>query len=440
MRESSAKVIAVDCGAGSMRFAVATLTNGRISLELIHQQPHEPHEVDGCLRWEFGAILDFCRAAVRYGADIGAASIGFDTWGVDHGFIDAEGTLLQDPVAYRDSSHSQIADRCLSDRDWLYAQTGIQHQPFNTLFQLMARKDSQPHLFDPEVQWLLLPDLIVQQLGGPRGYEWSMASTTQLTGAGGQWNAAVFDRFGLPMPPQPVSDVCRTRAFVNGVELMRVAGHDTACAVAGMGSLQDAAFLNIGTWALIGTIGDFDPTQEAAELNLTHERTVDNQVRRLCNVPGMFIADRIADDLGIADRKAWLSNPTASDLPAIPVLDSALYNPESMVEALRQLTGNIPDNLAQWAGWALESLVEGIVSRIPIHAKRLRVTGGASNNAWLCQRLADRSGLTVYVGPTEATLLGNAAIQFELLGAIESARTTVDASVTLNATPPVNPS
>lgn len=440
MRESSAKVIAVDCGAGSMRFAVATLDNGRISLELVQQQPHEAREDEGRLCWDFKSILAFCQVALRYGAEIGAVSIGFDTWGVDHGFVDADGKLLQDPVAYRDASHSRVADRELADRDWLYAQTGIQHQPFNTLFQLMARKESQPDLFDPEVQWLLLPDLILQQLGGPRGYEWSMASTTQLTGSDGQWNNAVFDRFGLPKPQLPISDARRTGTLLNGVELVRVAGHDTACAVAGMGSLEDAAFLNIGTWALIGEIGAFAPTREAAELNLTHERTVDNHVRRLCNVPGMFIADRVAEELAIKDRKAWLSQPVDSRLPPIPVLDAALYNPKSMIDTLCQIAGQTPTDLPTWAGWVLESLVDGIVCRIPTHAKRLRVTGGASNNTWLCQRLADRSGLPVYVGPTEATLLGNAAIQFELLDAIESARTTVDASVTLSTTPPRNAS
>ena len=48
--------------------------------------------------------------------------------------------------------------------------------------------------------------------------------------------------------------------------------------------------------------------------------------------------------------------------------------------------------------------------------RRAAYSGGGSLNALLCQRTADRSGLTVLAGPVEATALGNVLVQARAQG------------------------
>ncbi|RYZ67446.1 MAG: rhamnulokinase, partial [Proteobacteria bacterium] len=67
---------------------------------------------------------------------------------MDIGLLDARGELLLPPVAYRDLSHERMFDRFQPYRNELYALTGCQHQPFNTLYQLAARREEDPRLVD----------------------------------------------------------------------------------------------------------------------------------------------------------------------------------------------------------------------------------------------------------------------------------------------------
>ena len=66
------------------------------------------------------------------------ASVGVDTWGVDFGLLDARGRLLANPVHYRDRRTEGMPDLAFAvvPRDEIYAATGIQFMPINTLYQL----------------------------------------------------------------------------------------------------------------------------------------------------------------------------------------------------------------------------------------------------------------------------------------------------------------
>ena len=139
MREVT--VAAVDLGASGGRVMTGRVGPGALRLGEAHRFANEPVRVLGTLHWDilrlYADLLDGLRAAAR-GCDL--ASVGIDSWGVDYGLLDADGALLGNPVHYRDGRTDGVADEVLRriGAAELYAVTGIQQLPFNTIYQLAA--------------------------------------------------------------------------------------------------------------------------------------------------------------------------------------------------------------------------------------------------------------------------------------------------------------
>jgi sugar (pentulose or hexulose) kinase len=91
-----------------------------------------------------------------------------------------------------------------------------------------------------------------------------------------------------------------------------------------------------------------------------------------------------------------------------------------MLEACIALIGKKPENAETWAGIALLSLVEGIAEHIPALAectgrefRSLRLGGGPSRSAVFREQLQARAGLSIELGPSEATIVGNLRFQLK---------------------------
>ena len=99
------RFLAFDLGAESGRAAVGTLAEGRLALEEIHRFPNEPVNIRDTVYWDVLALYNNMLKALRiYSERFGDSveGIGIDTWAVDFGLLAADGTLLQNPVHYRD--------------------------------------------------------------------------------------------------------------------------------------------------------------------------------------------------------------------------------------------------------------------------------------------------------------------------------------------------
>jgi rhamnulokinase len=96
-----------------------------------------------------------------------AASAGIDSWGCDYGLLDATGALIGNPVHYRDRGPTGSASRMSASE--LYTTTGIQHLPFNTIYQLAAAASTPA--FASARTLLLIPDLLGYWLTGEVGAE-----------------------------------------------------------------------------------------------------------------------------------------------------------------------------------------------------------------------------------------------------------------------------
>jgi rhamnulokinase len=424
---------AIDLGASSGRVFVGRLDDGRVALEELHRFANQPVRLPDGLHWDVVHLYAEALGALRDTGDLDG--VGVDTWGVDYGLLDERGRLLGLPYHYRDDRTEGTVERAFArvPADELYATTGIQTLPINTVFQLLAEADG-PALAAAE-RIALLPDLLAYWLSGELANERTNASTTGLLDArGGEWALEIVERLGLPARPfgalcEPGTELGPAREL-GGVPVYTVASHDTASAyVATPLAGEHAAVLSSGTWSLLGVelaepaLGD-----AAREANLTNERGVDGTIRLLKNVMGLWLEQECAREWGASFEAL---HEAAFDAPA----DVPLFDPDAD-ELLRP--GDMPARIAAACGrddlsrgeivrsifTSLACRYRAVVERLEDVARReirtLHVIGGGARNRLLCQLAADLTGREVLAGPVEATALGNILVQARAAGELGS--------------------
>jgi rhamnulokinase len=216
----------------------------------------------------------------------------------------------------------------------------------------------------------------------------------------------------------------------NSVPVVRVGGHDTASAVCGLGALEsNEAFLNVGTWSLLGCMLD-QPlvTAEAEEANFSNERAVDGRIRFLKNIPGFYVINRLREELGITSPvPEWVSRADQSYGERIDLFHPDLFNPPSMLKAVRSQIKEDPPTSEAWAGLVLMSLAEGAADQLHRLERitgrvfsAIRLAGGGSQSRAFCEALANVTSKAVLAGPHEATVLGNLGAQFLAQGCFDN--------------------
>ena len=123
---NTATVLAFDFGASSGRAIRAVYDGQNLTYEEIHRFENIPIEKDGHLCWDVETLLKEIHTAIQKAGTFD--SLGFDTWGVDFGLLDADGHLLANPVHYRDARTNgkpEQAAACMPAEE-LYAHTGNQ--------------------------------------------------------------------------------------------------------------------------------------------------------------------------------------------------------------------------------------------------------------------------------------------------------------------------
>src|SRR3954454_14861550 len=156
------RCVAFDLGATSGRVMVAEVAADGLRLEEVHRFPNRGvrHD-DGSLRWDIERIHAELLVGLRQAAESGPVdSIGIDSWAIDYGLLDADGQLLGAPYSHRDGRTDGVREKVVDElgESTLYDVTGIQQLPFNTLYQLVAARDSKEYAAATTL--LLLPDLI----------------------------------------------------------------------------------------------------------------------------------------------------------------------------------------------------------------------------------------------------------------------------------------
>lgn len=430
------RVLAFDFGASTGRGIIAEYDGKVLTYSEVHRFENVPVTENGRLCWDFPYLLNEIKKAIEKCG--GADSLAFDTWGVDYGLLSENNEMLGLPVHYRDGRTNGITEKIFEKISplELYKATGNQIMNINTLFQLAAedKKGAKTLLF--------MPDLFIWALCGEKSAEKTIASTSQMYDfTKGGWNFDVAALSGTDTAILPeLKNACTLAGELGGIKIIRVAGHDTQCAVAAMPA--DAgkcnAFLSCGTWSLIGCELDSAVlTEKSMKDALSNELGANGKVNYLKNISGLWLIQEIRrnfraegkeysfNDMEQLARKAQpfycFIDPDAPEFAGVgemprKIREYCKKTGQSVPETDGALVHCIYESLAMKYKQALCGISENTGKAFEV----LHLLGGGTKDPLLCQMTADSLGIPVVAGPAEATALGNIMLQLIALGDIKN--------------------
>jgi rhamnulokinase len=432
-----------DLGAESGRAMLGRLSGGILELEELHRFANTPLRAGDTLQWDIRRLWQEIQHGIGIAGERGLKlnGIGIDAWGVDFGLLGADGQLLENPRHYRDARNVGMMERVFEhvSREEVFAQTGLQFMPFNTLYQLYSMKlAGSPDLCSAR-RMLNIPDLFNYWLSGVAKSEITIASTTQFFDPSRmQWANCLLQR--LELPEQILCELIPPGTWLGKMQdaphapVYATAGHDTAAAVASVpaGERDDWCYVSSGTWSLMGVELESPlMNSECLRLNFTNEVGVGGKIRLLKNIAGLWLLQEC--------RKAWtaegrehsyeeLTQMAASARPFAAILHPDAFAepgamPQQVAQYCREAGQTPPATPAEYARVVLEGLalryrevlesLEGLTGR---RIETIHIVGGGARNMLLNHFVADCTQRTVIAGPFEASAIGNILIQAQGAG------------------------
>ena len=449
--------LAIDIGASSGRHILGHIEDGKLILEevyrfdnlQIHKNGHDCWDMDNLWSGIIGG-LKACKAAGKI-----PETVGIDTWAVDYVLLDAHDAMIGDAVAYRDSrteGMKEIVNQTIPAQQ-LYSRTGIQYQPFNTIYQLTALKREHPQQL-AQAQWLLMiPEYFNFKLTGRKQNEYTNASSTNLVNAEKKcWDTQIISSLGLPerifhplaMPGTKLGKLLPEIRQEVGFDTTVIlpATHDTGSAFLAVPARDDnAVYLSSGTWSLLGVENAVPITTcESMKQNFTNEGGAWYRYRYIKNIMGLWMIQSIRRELNgvayiqgkqerTASGKTW-SFPDLIDeakkaehfTATVDVNRDCFLAPDSMIQAIKDecaATGQpVPETVGEIMQCVYTSLAicyrDAISNLETLTGKKytsINIVGGGCQDSYLNQRTAAATGLPVYAGPVEGTAIGNLIVQ-----------------------------
>lgn len=439
--------LAIDIGASSGRHVLGWIEDGKLRLEEVYRFENGMQEKDGHLIWDTKRLFAEILTGMRRCKEIGKipASVGVDTWAVDYVLLDENNQLIGEAYGYRDDRTQGMDELVyqLVPEEELYAATGIQKQPFNTIYQLMAVKQQHPEYLKRAKTFLMLPDYFHFLLTGRKVQEYTNATSTQLVDAKTkEWDRKLLKRLGYPemlfgplaMPGSGVGPLTKAvqREIGYSCQVVLPATHDTGSAVLAVPSLQEhTLYISSGTWSLIG-VEQKEPicTEAGRRANFTNEGGYAYRYRYLKNIMGLWMIQSVRRELPEHYSFSELCD-LARENQAFPsrvdVNADVFLAPKSMIEVIQQECARtmqpVPQTPGELAAVIYQSLAQSYAAAVKeleqltgIQYDEIHIVGGGSNAEYLNELTAEKSGLCVLAGPAEATAIGNLAAQMIAAG------------------------
>ena len=404
--------LAIDIGASSGRHIVGWEDNGAIRTDEVFRFPNGTKVQCGHLVWDIDGLFKNVKKGIRcaFAKYPQIESLAIDTWGVDYVLMKGD-VPIYPCYAYRDGRTAAATEAVHARVPFkeLYARTGIQFQPFNTIYQLLA---------------------------GTNKREYTNATTTGLVNAEtGGFDKSIISALGLPerlfgklyVPGTGVGALKpEIAAEVGGqLEVVLCASHDTASAVEGIPMRGNQPYISSGTWSLLGLKVQSAITDEnSRKANYSNEGGV-GYVRYQKNIMGLWLVQSLQKEL--CPEKSFsdiVKEAQESEFGDYADINDALFlAPKSMKAAFDKWfeSENVkPEQENDYFRCAFTSLAVSYAEALKElerntgrHFDELYIVGGGAKNELLNELTAQTCKVQVKALPIEATAIGNLKIQIQ---------------------------
>ena len=417
--------LAIDIGASSGRHIVGWNENGAIQTQEVYRFTNGVTNADGHLTWDIDALVSHVKTGIEATKEKypRIESLSIDTWGVDYVLMKGDREALP-CYAYRDSRTQAVIQRVHERIPFaeLYRRTGIQFQPFNTIYQLYA--DRLSGRLDGVTDFLMIPEYLMFRLCGAKAHEYTNATTGGMVSAvTGEFNPEIITMLGLP--PHLFHPLQRVGTVIGEYEEIKVilcATHDTGSAVEGIPMEENAPYISSGTWSLLGVRTDKPLTDDASRLaNWSNEGGVGyNRYQK--NIMGMWLANRLREEL--CSGRAWSEITDEAERSSfgetVGANEEKFLAPSSMKAAFDSALSEKPACVGDYFRCAYRSLAQSYrqaLEELERHTgkryDRIYIVGGGAKNGFLNRLTEEATGKKVIALPIEATAIGNLKIQME---------------------------
>jgi rhamnulokinase len=322
--------------------------------------------------------------------------------------------------------------------------------PIVTLCQLYTMARQEPDVLRQAATLLHIADLIHCDLCGVPATDWTLATASQLRNLDtGQWDRELMGILGIPHHMLPrlidapavlgtIAEGLAPHHQLGGVPVAIAASHDTAAASAAAGPLDDETlFLSAGTYGMLGSVSDAAMiSPEAVRAGCACVGLAWHRWGLFTSVMGMWVIQECCrqwerEGRGVPYGKLAGQAEAARIDGRIALAQPRFHAPHDMAAEVRGacLDAGLrpPEAPGEFAKVVFDSMVYEhreaaamLASLTGRRFRRLHVVSGGSQNAYLCQRLADALGLPVMAGPAEAAAAGNILVQASLMGCLHS--------------------
>ena len=417
--------LAIDIGASSGRHIVGWREDGKIKTDEVYRFPNGVKEENGHLVWNVEDLLSNVVTGIDAALQAYPAieSLSIDTWGVDYVLLNGEQEMW--PVyAYRDNRTEKVISK-VHERipfSQLYRRTGCQFQPFNTIYQLYADKESGR--LECATDMLMMPEYLMWKLCGVKAREYTNATTMGMVNAQtGGLDMKIAETLGYPKTLFPELQKPGTViGTYKGIRVVLCATHDTGSAVEGLPMEGNYPYISSGTWSLLGVKTPKPITDDASQnANYSNEGGVGyNRYQK--NIMGMWLVNELQRELCPEMQFSQIVE-LAERSTCTAIVDAnapEFLAPKSMKAVFDQATKFSLHTVGDYFCCAYRSLAVSYQQAIAELERntgstyeKLYIVGGGAKNTFLNRLTEETTGKQVVALPIEATALGNLKIQME---------------------------
>ena len=451
-------VVGVDCGASGGKMVSAYFDGERLTENEYIPFPNRSVRVLDSLYHDFFSLYNhsldgLARIVSQYGAP---DTIGFDTHGSAHAYIDGYGRIVFPPYHPNDNSTLHTLEELFAKipEQETFRLTGCLCNRGYMLPQVFSRAAAHDPCMDYADKLIMFPDLFGYFYTGVKGTaEATIAGTTGLFDYRQErWSTELCEALGIPtrlfLPPKapgwvlgPVHPAVEDQTGAVGMKVVSVAGHDSASAVAAIpGFGKNKLYVCLGTNANMGVETDRPDISDAA-----YRYGFKNSLQ---GEPGAFLVyqDFPAFLLVNAVKKEWAQQGNTYSYDQVEQMAEEarsvhsyvnLKDPrflkahgsiiEALTEHLAETGQTVPATHGEWIRCLFESIAMWIkqkalhvMEKLNIPLEEIVVVNGGAWYPQLVQMISDASHLPTRSGMPYATLIGNLLWQLRGLNVVSS--------------------